>query len=121
MLYPELFGSWLGCASRKQLLPAYSTPPSPHQTGTALPSRRLQPPHYTIPASSTVPEHLLTAKATFPHGCHMQGPQPQPPPGALRKTRSAPIMDRVIALAHRHRDTCLKRGHCPLGRSPLWG
>lgn len=86
-----------GCASWEQLLPAYSMPPSPHQTGTATPSPTASRLHnHDLQCCSLTPAHSRGDLPTQPHtGCW-----PQPLPEALGEAPSAPLIDRVTALGH---------------------
>lgn len=95
-----------GCASWEQLLPAYSMPPSPHQTGTATPSPTASRLHnHDLQCCSLTPAHSRGDLPTQPHtGCW-----PQPLPEALGEAHSAP--------PHRQGDstgTCTK-SHDPGG------
>lgn len=108
--YSELFGSWL--CQHEQLLPADSTLlPSPHQTGTAIPSPTAS--GCTITTSNAGHSCLFTVKETGPHGCphsHTRGPGP----GHRQRHRggSPPPSSTVRVTALGHADT---ESHAPGG------
>lgn len=89
-----------GCASREQLLPAYSTPPSPHQTGTAIPSPTASHGHsHDLQCRPLTPAHSRGHLPTQPRTGHGSGRWPQSLPEALGEAHSAPSSTgRVTAL-----------------------